>query len=374
MSMNDNRAICCIFRRPALYREPIHRLMDRVFDIDWYFGNDGQDIKCYDTAIHERSQTLPVKKIFGSLYYAKGELGLLFRKEYQTFLMLNSTHNISVWAFALCKNLFFPKKKVYYWCHGWYGKETWIEKRIKKFLFSAADGIFTYGEYARDLMICEGIDGSKIWPIHNSLDHDRQVAIRQSGLTDPVYVDHFGNKFPVLIFIGRLTPVKRIDLLIKAMSNLRERGCDYNLILVGDGAEREKLEHLAREKNLGNRVWFYSACYDEAINARLIHNADLCVAPGNIGLTAMHTMVFGTPALTHDSFEWQMPEFQAIKDGQTGTFFHKDDVESLADAIQRWFENHTDREAIRQACYDEIDNNWTPQYQINVLKININLR
>ena len=369
-----NNKLCCIFRRPALYREPIHRLMDSVFDIDWYFGDDRQDIKCYDTAVHSRCHILPVKKFVGSLYYAKGELGLLFRKDYQTFLMLNSTHNVSVWAFALCKRLFFRKKRVYYWCHGWYGKESGMEKRIKKFLLRTADGIFTYGEYARDLMIREGFNGSKIWPIHNSLDYERQIALRQSGLECAVYQEHFGNTQPVILFIGRQTPVKRLDLLVKAMSILRQQGHSYNLVLVGDGSERESLELLVREEHLEKYVWFYGACYDEATNARLIYNADLCVAPGNIGLTAMHTMVFGTPAITHNSFEWQMPEFQAIKDGLTGTFFERDNVQSLADAIQRWTATHTDREAVRQACYLEIDSFWTPQYQIEVLKKHLRIK
>lgn len=373
--MMKQEKLCCIFRRPALYREPIHRLMDKEFDIDWYFGDKKEDIKCYDVSIHEHCTILAVKELVGSLYYAKGETRLLFKKEYNTFLMLNSTHNVSVWLFAFCKRLFFKrKKKLYYWCHGWYGKENGMERLIKKFLFSAADGIFTYGEYARDLMIKEGIDGNKIFPIHNSLNYESQLELRDSGLKTNIFVDHFGNEFPVLIFIGRLTPVKELDKIILAMAILLKRGYDFNLVLVGDGMEKKKLESLTNENCLSNRVWFYGACYDEKTNAELIYNADLCVAPGNIGLTAMHCLVFGTPAITHNNFEWQMPEFEAIKESVTGAFFERGNAEALADAIHLWFASHQDREQTRRACYEEIDAKWTPEFQIEVLKNHIELK
>ena len=105
----------------------------------------------------------------------------------------------------------------------------------------------------------------------------------------------------------------------------------------------------------------------------MIYNADLCVSPGNIGLTAMHSLVFGTPAITHDDFPHQMPEFEAIKDGETGTFFKNGNVDSLAEGIVRWFEKHgNDREDVRKACMKEIDENWTPQFQIEVLRKNLN--
>jgi glycosyltransferase involved in cell wall biosynthesis len=88
----------------------------------------------------------------------------------------------------------------------------------------------------------------------------------------------------------------------------------------------------------------------------------------------MHSLVFGTPAITHNSFEWQMPEFEAIKEGKTGAFFERGNVESLAVAIQRWFDSQNDREQTRRECFQEIDENWTPEYQIKMLKNHIELK
>ena len=158
-------------------------------------------------------------------------------------------------------------------------------------------------------------------------------------------------------------------MIADAVAELKNIGEEYNLVFVGDGSEKAPLMTKVGALGLQKQVWFYGACYDEKQNAELIYNADLCVAPGNIGLTAMHSLVFGTPAISHNDFKWQMPEFEAIKVGQTGDFFERNNVQSLADSISKWFAEKKDkREEVRQACYKEIDTNWNPYYQINLIK------
>ena len=150
---------------------------------------------------------------------------------------------------------------------------------------------------------------------------------------------------------------------------MKNRGKTYNIVLVGDGEDKKQLETLVVSKGLQNQVWFYGACYDEEKNAKLIFNADMCVVPGDIGLTAIHCMMFGVPVITHNYFPNQGPEFEVIKEGITGSFFNHNDIVSLSITIENWFEHHLkDRESVRQMCYNEIDENWTPEYQINVLK------
>ena len=132
---------------------------------------------------------------------------------------------------------------------------------------------------------------------------------------------------------------------------------------------KEELKNLVSTKNLDNQVWFYGLCYDDNKNAQLIYDADLCVAPGNVGLTAMHSMVFGTPVITHNNFSMQMPEFESITPNITGDFFKYNDVSSLSQKIEDWIDNKSSkRDKIRQDCYDEIDRFWTPKYQMNILK------
>ena len=221
-------------------------------------------------------------------------------------------------------------------------------------------------------MIKEGFESSKIFPIHNSLAYDTQVEMRKSLLKNSVYKDHFGNSNKNLFFVGRLTAVKKLDQILKAMVVCRNKGVEFNLTFIGGGEKIFELQKLTKALKLEKQVWFYGPCYNEKELSSLIYNADLCVAPGNIGLTAMHSMVFGTPCITHNDFSYQMPEFEAIHEGVTGTFFEKDNVEDLACHIIKWFEEKGPlREEVRIACMSEIDTSWNPHFQIEILKANI---
>lgn len=359
--------LCIIYNTAPKYRERIFSLIDEYYDCDWYFGHTKTDIKEMDTSVLKR---VTYYKTIGNsrLSWQRGIVRLLFKKEYNTFLMLAESRNLTIYLFLFLLR-FFPNKRVYLWTHGLYGKENSFEEKLKLWIYSHASGVFLYGNYSKRLLLEKGFPERKLFVIHNSLFYERQKAIRDSIRPSDIYFRHFGNNNPVLIFIGRLTEVKRLDMVIDAVALLKQKGQNYNIIFVGDGVMRPDLERMVVEKGLINDVWFYGACYEEQTNAELIYNADLCVAPGNVGLTAMHTMVFGCPVITHNDFKWQMPEFEAIIKGVTGDFFKYGDTESLAETINDWFVlKQNKREEVRQNCFKEIDTNWNPKFQMEILK------
>ena len=359
--------LCIVSNFAPLYREPIFKLIDAKWECDWYFGHNTTDIKSISPDTLKRMTYVNNRHLAGIMGWQDGIGRLIRDKRYDRYLMLGEPMVLSTWWNLIQRRLFYPQKRIYLWSHGWYGREGLLKKWIKRVFFGLADHVFTYGEYAKQVAIRQGFDVDKITPIHNSLNHLKQVGLRKKLSKTDIYTSHFGNNNPTLIFIGRLTHVKRIDQLLDAMSRLNKQGEKYNLILIGTGEAHNELDLKAKQLGIENQVWFYGACYDDNQNAQLIFDADLCVAPGNVGLTAMHTMVFGTPVLTHNDFPWQMPEFEAIRPGETGAFFHRGDVSAIAQGIHNWFVCHTDREAVRQACYNEIDTRWTPKYQIEIL-------
>lgn len=361
------KKICLILGVAPHYRKGIYEKIDQEFDAFFVTGTENADIKPLDMSGFrhpvEYTRDIIVK---GFKIWQKGILGYAF-KDFDTFIIAEDIHKINHWIFLLlCK---IKGKKTYAWTHGWYGKESKIITLIKKPFYKLLTGSFLYGNYARELMIKEGFSPDKLWVIHNSLDYDKQLSFRNQNLESDVYQKHFGNNNSVLLFIGRLTAVKHLDMLINALPTIKG---NCNLVFVGGGVEKQKLEQLTAEKGLTRRVWFYGPCYEENINAELIYNADLCVAPGNVGLTAMHVMAFGTPVVSHNCFKFQMPEFEAIIPGQTGDFFEYKDMNSMIKTIDNWFLNHSDRDAVRDQCCKEIDDNWNPNYQIKIIKQVIN--
>ena len=360
--------ICLISNLASHYREEIYTLIDSELECDFVFGDKlNNGIKSFDTSgFRNQVNTLENIQRGEVTLWQKGVLRFLFRK-YDKYIVSDDIRCISTWVFLILACIL--NKEIYFWAHGWYGRENWIKSLVKKVFYRLPKGSFLYGNYAKEVMVENGFSAKKLWVIHNSLAYSNQLKTRKQIRNTDIYSSHFKNQDSTIIYIGRLTEYKRLDMLIEALKNLESRGHHCNLVLVGDGPQKEKLQTMTKEYDLDNCVWFYGACYDELKNAELIYNADLCVSPGNIGLTAMHVMVYGTPAITHDCFEWQGPEFEAIKPGKTGDFYKYGSLESMTETILRWVSTQKERrEEIRQACYAEIDESWTPAFQLEVLK------
>lgn len=357
-----------VFNFASHYRAPIYLLLDKEMGGDFVVGDIKTDVKEMDLMMlsHQVKRQKCVKLKNALYMYGKPKL---IKTDYDTFLIGADVRDISNWLLLIRKVLFHRKKRVFGWGHGMLGKEGSLKQVVHKLFYNMMDGVFVYNERSRKLMINSGVSANKLHTVYNSLDYDRQLSLRKILIPSDIYYNHFRNTNKNIVFIGRLTKIKRFDILIDAVASLKENGKYVNVTFIGDGVERQNMEQIIAEKGISDQVWFYGACYDEKTNAELIYNADLCVSPGSIGLTAIHSMMFGCPVITNNDFNHQGPEFEAVKAGVTGAFFSAGDSSSLGDVISMWFNSHKeDREIIRNACYNEIDTKWNPHNQIRIFK------
>ena len=201
------------------------------------------------------------------------------------------------------------------------------------------------------------------------VDH-REARERIKNLDKAEIYPFFENpEAPVLLFVGRLTAVKKLHLFLEAVAVLNKKGHYPNVLIVGDGPEGQKLKVYAKENLKPGFYHFYGACYDEKTNEKLLSAADVCISPGNVGLTAIHNLSYGTPVITHGNFENQMPEVEAITAGKTGLFFKEDDSTDLSKKILDWLEKPDyDRAQIQRNCFEVIDQYYNPYYQVKVIE------
>jgi glycosyltransferase involved in cell wall biosynthesis len=359
--------ICCVFNYAPHYREPIFQRMDKELKCDFYFGDTVfMDIKKldYNKLKGFRGEFKTLK--FRTFKWHFGICRVFFRN-YSSFIITGDTSYLSNWLVLLYCSIF--KRKIFLWCHGL--KQVPKEKKvhIERIFFGNKNvEVILYGNYSRNIMIDAGYDKSKLHVIFNSLDYDRQFKIRNNIVLTGIYENHFRNKYPVVLFIGRLEKSKKLELIIESQKLLSDSGIFFNTIFIGSGEMEKLLVILIRKYNLEDRVWFYGPCYKEELIAPLIYNADLTISPGNIGLTAMHSLVYGTPAITHSNFVNQNPEFEAITPGITGDFFEEDNEKDLAMKISSWIKNsQVNREKIRAMCYKMMDSFYNPDYQIKLM-------
>lgn len=363
--------LCCIFNYAPAYRESIYRKIDETFDTQFYFA---------DSVIH--GKPCDIKKLNYDIFKKvpkkiknrriikwgwKSGIQLLPFKNYDAFIITGGTDWSDVIFMLSCKLMMKP---VYVWGHG---PKSWNWKNfgIDRLLVKLCTKYFTYGEGGRKRLIELGKPETKTDVIYNSLCGHINPDDLKKCYSDEVRV-HFGNDFPTLIFVGRLTKVKKLDWLLDAITKHDSEGLKYNLLIIGDGAEGVHLKEKAVQTELSNRIWFYGECYDDNKLNTLIYNSDLCVSPGNVGLTALHSMMFGTPVLSHNDFTTQMPEYETIVEGATGTLYKVGDFEDFCTKIANWLQHDMDREQIRQNCVNMINDKWNSDYQIEILKSNLN--
>ena len=364
------KKIAMIFPYAPSYREPIYKLMDETFDVDFFFCESNHiKLKYMDYSILKNcSQNLKERVIYHDWIFFKG-LSDIKIDDYDALILPGTIRNLSVWTTFIKCRLFHKNVQTLIWTHGDYGKNSYIQKIIKKIYFGLCDRILLYGEYARKKILEQNLaQDKKLTVIYNSLDYDKQLEYRIPNDNKNPFVKHFGNNNKNLVFIGRLTPVKKLDMIIEAISMLKEKGLKVNFTFIGDGVVREKLEKLSDDKGIRNQIWFYGTCFEEKEISHLLNFADLCLSPGNVGLTAMHSLAYGVPVITHGNFKEQMPEFEAIDNWETGAFFEENSIESLVETIVTWFERNQNPMEIRQKCYRVIDKFYNPHKQIEILK------
>lgn len=98
-----------------------------------------------------------------------------------------------------------------------------------------------------------------------------------------------------ILYIGRLERRKGVEYLLQAYSQLVTRDIDVELIIAGDGPDREKLEYLASDLDLGNVT--FTGYITEEEKVTLLQEADVFCSPAlygeSFGIVLLEAMACG---------------------------------------------------------------------------------
>lgn len=340
-------------------------MMDKELGVRFLFGQHSRE----GIAVLKGETLAGFQGYLGNVYHDKKlvwqrraiRLALLTRR-YDCYVLTGNAGILSNWIVALVGRCL--GRKVVLWSHGLRGDERGLTLRKNMLYFRLASHIMLYGHRARKLLLEHGVEDGKMTVVYNSLDFDTQMGL-MDRLGDAGFArNYFGNSLPYVCYLGRLTPGKELDLLLRAMV-----GLECNLVVLGDGAAMEELQRLSGELGIEDKVWFAGESYDEQHIGTVLFNAAACVSPGSMGLTAIHALTFGTPIITHDDMSSQFPETEVLVEGVTGLYFRKGSVEDLARAIDNYITlDDLQRAVVRKNCRDEIENRYNPHVQIRIIK------
>ena len=165
------------------------------------------------------------------------------------------------------------------------------------------------------------------------------------------------------VFVGRLVPAKRPDLLISAfLAAAHDLPHWSRLILVGEGPQRRELEHLAAGSSVSERIQFRGELNDYESLRMVYASAVASVSPGYVGLSLTQSLSFGVPMIIA-SGEPHSPEFEAAVPGENAAIFKGGSVEDLARQLVE-FANNRDAWWARR---DEIARWCAARYSIDLM-------
>lgn len=344
MGYQMKKKILFVYHYFAHYREPvvlsINDKLSGEFDVSFVADKNSNEPSLNTMNFPNYINFIPVKNIWFGKWLWQKQLFSIIKES-------NPSHIVFLGQFSFVSTLFYSLffklsgKKILFWGHGAYGNERGTKKIVRGLFNRIPHKHLVYGNYAKKIMVKSGINQDRVSVIYNSLDYEQQKRVL-SGLDNSVKAKVRFELFktnanlPLGIFVGRLTKVKNLEMVIKCIEALNAKGNKVNFIFIGDGPEKLTLEQMVVDKSLEKQISFYGACHDEHKLGRMLYSADFCVSPGNVGLTAMHSLTYGTPVITHNNFPLQMPEFEAIQSGITGDFFEYGSLQSLIETVEKW--------------------------------------
>lgn len=215
--------------------------------------------------------------------------------------------------------------KTIWWGHYWSSSSRPYRFFIRMMLMKLAHAVLFYTdaeveEYLRGL---GASDRRQISALNNGINIDPILPLREPY--DATSRERAG------LFIGRITDKAELDVLLEGMSDPRLEG--FRLHIVGDGPGRERLQGRASALGVEQNIVWHGAHVDEPSIATIANRCRIFIYPGSVGLSLIHAMAYGLPAVVHDDRRLHMPEIAAFSDGETGSTFQRGNAQSLSKAI-----------------------------------------
>ena len=160
----------------------------------------------------------------------------------------------------------------------------------------------------------------------------------------------------ILLFVGRLEPLKGVDILLGAAAQVESETDCFVLVIGGDSAaqdgEMAHLRHLASELGIAERVNFLGAVDHEKLPL-FYSAADVCVVPSfyeSFGLVALEAMACGTPVVAS-----RVGGLTAtVRDGETGYLIPWRCPEPFAERLELLLDNEQLRRAFGEQARAEV--------------------
>lgn len=288
-----------------------------------------------------------VKGLLGIYYLAKA----LLKKEKYDVVSAQDQYYLGWVAMKLAKKF---KMGLEIQIHG-FEKYKGLRKLVAKYVLPRASSVRCVSQRLKKQLVDKfKIDEEKI----------TVVPIFMELATHNVEREMSNNIKFVFLTIGRLVPVKNIEMQIRTMAEVVKKYPNVELWIAGEGSEKGKLELEIRNLELGENIkmlgWkkYLEEYYRRANAFLLISNSE------GWGLAIIEAASYGLPIIMTDVG----CAGEVIKDGESGIVIPVGDQKKLEEAMIKLIENENLREKLSKNAQEEVKKLPSKEETLNLYK------
>ncbi|MDD5552225.1 MAG: glycosyltransferase family 4 protein [Candidatus Pacebacteria bacterium] len=217
------------------------------------------------------------------------------------------------------------------------------------------------------IMANDGTMGDKVLRKINA--KTKKVKFWLNGVDKNIYIPNFDkNNFKkelkieknkkILLAISRLEKWKRVDRIIKTMSRVLKAESETELLIIGDGKEKENLEKLVKELKVENGTRFLGALPHDELK-KYYNLADIFISTydiSNVGNPLLEALSCGKCIVTLDIGDTD----KFIHNEKNGILVKLDKINILPDIIIKLLKDNEKRKRLEENAKEFAKNNlWT---------------
>lgn len=258
--------------------------------------------------------------------------------------------------FSALASLFLPKDIVWIFSeHGAYNRRRTLK------IFKILDN-FTYSRYSNIVCVSKQVELALLnWIPSNK----GKTKVIPNAVPIPKFLNPCSVKTYDILFVGRLTKQKSVEILLKAIKILKNKHSgNLKIAIVGDGELKENLNNLTVELGVNREVKFLGVRKDVK---ELMVSSKIFVLPSRwegFGIVIIEAMSNMLPVIATNV--GGIPEL--IENGKDGILVPPENPKALARAINSLLENEELQKKLSQTAYKKVREKYSiDTYSVRML-------
>jgi len=217
---------------------------------------------------------------------------------------------------------------------------SFLDRKLVLFMTGLYDKVVYYTERGMQVSVEEGIVAEKkAFFANNTIDMEHIFDVAAQSEIQPE------NN---ILFIGRIMPSKRLDILLDYFQEIKKCSKDSKLFIIGEGLELDKYK--AMSEGIEDIYWL-GGIVEEDIISKYAQISKIVFIPGHSGLSINHSFAYGKPYVTLER-ETHPPEIYYVQNNKNGLILPLDKRENNIKKIHRLLTDDAYYKKMSAAAYE----------------------